>query len=315
MTKKRKDIAQKSKMLLQKEISSICPFCNNEDVDHFHFHHIDENPEDNDMTNLLMLCPICHSKITKGDITKEEVERKKQDISTNRKDVVLFLQEVSPLIFDIIIFGEQGKSRNINPWVDNIRSRYKEISIKLREMSIQDVSIQKNWTDGLDELAYFIDKYVNSKKHKRIGVDLKEEMKDVVEKAKLFKGSIVDPFFPSQRASLTLKKDFAMQLRMLKSLNDRAEMMLDEGKVEELQRKASEIGHDLLILSMYNTEEFPRETKEKLYDLTKKIHLMEIEENHTIDKQESFRNRLSELSGQLNTMAVELPNVTRENKI
>lgn len=69
----RKSIPEKIKKILQREISSRCPFCNNEEVAHFEFHHIDEDPANNDIKNLLMLCPICHSKITKGDITIEEV--------------------------------------------------------------------------------------------------------------------------------------------------------------------------------------------------------------------------------------------------
>jgi hypothetical protein len=58
---------------LQKEIHSVCPFCANEDVDHFQTHHIDENPENGEFENLLMVCPTCHSKITKGDIPQSEV--------------------------------------------------------------------------------------------------------------------------------------------------------------------------------------------------------------------------------------------------
>ncbi|MCW5205465.1 HNH endonuclease [Desulfobulbus sp. F5] len=310
--KKRPRIIQKAKSLLQKEISSICPFCGNEDVDHFHFHHIDENPENNDMLNLLMLCPICHSKITKGDITREDVERKKRDISTNQKDVLLFFQEIAPLIFDLIIFGEQEKDRSINPWVSRLESRYSEISKELRRLAIKDVSIQKGWTVLLDESANSIDNFVGREVCLYRG--LTEDIKDAVEKAKHIKVSIVDPFFASQRVSLTLKKDFAMQIRMLKSLNDRAETMLNEGKIEELQGNASKIGHDLLILSMYDTEDFPKAVKEKLYSISREIHLMETKRNnHSFDRQELFRNRLSELSGQLNALAVELPNVTREN--
>lgn len=71
--KKRPSIPYKTKTLLQKEINSICPICSNEDVDHFQIHHIDENPENNDFKNLLMLCPTCHSKITKNDITHKSV--------------------------------------------------------------------------------------------------------------------------------------------------------------------------------------------------------------------------------------------------
>lgn len=77
----RKTIPQKMKMLLQREIASTCPFCDSSDVDHFHFHHIDENSENDNISNLLMLCPTCHSKITKGDINRAEVETKKEEVS------------------------------------------------------------------------------------------------------------------------------------------------------------------------------------------------------------------------------------------
>ncbi|MCO5230494.1 MAG: HNH endonuclease [Chitinophagales bacterium] len=62
---------------LQKEIGSTCPFCENTEVGHFEIHHIDEDPSNNETGNLLLLCPICHSKITKGDISNIEVFKKK----------------------------------------------------------------------------------------------------------------------------------------------------------------------------------------------------------------------------------------------
>ncbi len=85
---KRKSIPQKTKMLLQKETQSLCPFCESTDVAHFQFHHIDEDPQNNDAYNLLMLCPTCHSKITKGDISRQEVENKKKELAltTQEKD-------------------------------------------------------------------------------------------------------------------------------------------------------------------------------------------------------------------------------------
>lgn len=77
MIKNRKPIPARKKALLQKEVNSICPFCKNEDVDHFQFHHIDENRENDELDNLLMLCAICHSRITKGDIPQLDVIRLK----------------------------------------------------------------------------------------------------------------------------------------------------------------------------------------------------------------------------------------------
>jgi len=65
---------------LQKEIGSTCPFCENSEVGHFQIHHIDENPLNNEIGNLILLCPICHSKITKADIDKIEVYKKKIEL-------------------------------------------------------------------------------------------------------------------------------------------------------------------------------------------------------------------------------------------
>jgi Leucine-rich repeat (LRR) protein/GTPase SAR1 family protein len=85
-TKKvRKSIPQQTKVRaeLQKEIDNICPFCSNEDVGHFEIHHIDEDPGNNDFSNLLLVCPTCHSKIDKRDIRMEAVVKKKEELKVN----------------------------------------------------------------------------------------------------------------------------------------------------------------------------------------------------------------------------------------
>ena len=42
-----------------------CAICNwNEDEDVLEVHHIDENREHNEKQNLIILCPICHRKLT-----------------------------------------------------------------------------------------------------------------------------------------------------------------------------------------------------------------------------------------------------------
>ena len=79
--KKRISIPPKTKKYLQKEINSECPICQNQEIGHFEIHHIDENPSNNKFENLLMLCPICHSKITKKEITKEKVILIKSELS------------------------------------------------------------------------------------------------------------------------------------------------------------------------------------------------------------------------------------------
>lgn len=75
---------------LQKEIGSVCHFCTNNDVGHFQIHHIDEDPSNNKPFNLLLLCPNCHSKITKEDISRQDVIDKKLNIM-NRDSIIQFI--------------------------------------------------------------------------------------------------------------------------------------------------------------------------------------------------------------------------------
>jgi len=87
--KRRKAVSPKVKKYLQKEINSECPFCQNQDVGHFEIHHIDGNPENNEMSNLLMLCRICHSKITKNEIEKNQVELVKSKLPIKNTSIEL----------------------------------------------------------------------------------------------------------------------------------------------------------------------------------------------------------------------------------
>lgn len=72
---------------LQKENGSTCPFCENEDVGHFQIHHIDDDPSNNVVNNLILICPNCHSKITKGDISLSKVYKRKIDLVTKVPDL------------------------------------------------------------------------------------------------------------------------------------------------------------------------------------------------------------------------------------
>lgn len=92
MTKKtRTSIPKENKVRaeLQKEVGSNCPFCPSEDVGHFHVHHIDEDPSNNDVFNLILICPTCHSKITKGDIAPIDVKEKRLNYSHSQKNKLI----------------------------------------------------------------------------------------------------------------------------------------------------------------------------------------------------------------------------------
>jgi DNA-directed RNA polymerase subunit M/transcription elongation factor TFIIS len=87
--KTRKSIPSKIKVhsILQKEINSTCPFCSNKEVQYFQIHHIDENPSNNDISNLILICPLCYSKITSREISIENVKQKKQELPIVKNEI------------------------------------------------------------------------------------------------------------------------------------------------------------------------------------------------------------------------------------
>jgi hypothetical protein len=90
----RKAIPAKLKVLLQKEIGSRCPFCANEDVEHFNVHHIDGDRSNDHPGNLIMICPICHSKIHNGDIAEPTVRQRKLYLQNTRMGAAQTMRKV-----------------------------------------------------------------------------------------------------------------------------------------------------------------------------------------------------------------------------
>lgn len=85
----RKNPNYKQKISLLEEVQQKCPFCTFSDTKLLEFHHIDENPANTVLNNLLAVCPNCHSAIGAKDITKSTVELKKKELKIFAKHKVI----------------------------------------------------------------------------------------------------------------------------------------------------------------------------------------------------------------------------------
>ena len=82
---KRKTLSAKISKLIHQEANSTCPFCGERNVSSLEIHHIEEiyNGGTDEPDNLILVCANCHSAITIGDISKEEVIKKKKLLKLN----------------------------------------------------------------------------------------------------------------------------------------------------------------------------------------------------------------------------------------
>ena len=71
---------------LTQESQSTCPFCGEDDVSTAEFHHIMPLSEGgtNSFENLIYICANCHSKVTQGQISPNEVAGVKEMLATGR---------------------------------------------------------------------------------------------------------------------------------------------------------------------------------------------------------------------------------------
>lgn len=80
MPKKRPTLSKITEKRVFQEAASRCPFCSEADVASLQIHHIDSDPSNNVIANLLLVCANCHTKITAGVLSEADVRLKKRQL-------------------------------------------------------------------------------------------------------------------------------------------------------------------------------------------------------------------------------------------
>jgi hypothetical protein len=78
MSKKRHTIPKPVEKRAYQETGSACAFCREREIASLEVHHIDGDPANNKLENLLVVCGTCHGKITGGVISLADVAFQKR---------------------------------------------------------------------------------------------------------------------------------------------------------------------------------------------------------------------------------------------
>ncbi|CAI9086442.1 HNH endonuclease [Candidatus Methylacidiphilum fumarolicum] len=78
--KQRKSVSSLASKKLYQEADNRCPFCGVADVAVLEIHHIDEDPSNTKIENLIVVCRNCHTKITCEEISPADVHAKKVEL-------------------------------------------------------------------------------------------------------------------------------------------------------------------------------------------------------------------------------------------
>ncbi len=78
MAKKRIAIPKQTEKRAFQEVGSACAFCRESEIASLQVHHIDGDPSNNDLENLIVVCSNCHGKITEGVTSQADVMMQKR---------------------------------------------------------------------------------------------------------------------------------------------------------------------------------------------------------------------------------------------
>lgn len=185
------------------------------------------------------------------------------------------LAALAPELIEVIIAGDELEERSINPWLDAMRYGFSHRAGVLRHAATTDVAIRNGMQTDLDALAGTLDEAANLLLHSGNWHQLEGHIRRAVEQAVAFKQARID-VMPLSVASLgQVRETLVTTQRKLAGLAARAEDMANRGRLDDLMREPSSLGHALLRVGHFKIDRLKPGLGEMVRKLGRELHLIE----------------------------------------
>lgn len=219
-----------------------------------------------------------------------------------------YLGRLASVLIDVLVYAEETGDRQVNPWLDIWRAQYEHAASELRSLANESVAIEREIADDLSTLAGALDSVAHFRMYMGCAAELNPMLDEVREQTKRLKERYID-VVPLSDVSLQQVRDVIIaKQRQLGQLTDRMADLVNDGRVEDLQSEASEIGGMLLRLSYYNLSGIGDGFAERLRTAARDLHLVETARLYMdggasiqaiVDRVESRSTELAGLVGEL----------------
>lgn len=190
-----------------------------------------------------------------------------------------FASEVAQALIGVLIYGEEFEQRNVNPWLDLMRSQFALSAEDLRRLAADDMAAKHDVETRLRSIA---DKLDAASAHRlTMGVEswqtLAGYVHAAIEEASELKADFIDTIPMSAASKEAINETVMRTSRELADLAARAPAMAQDGRIEELQDQASQFGRTLLIAALYSQAEDDSHFAIDLEEIGRALHLIETE--------------------------------------
>ncbi len=185
------------------------------------------------------------------------------------------LSNLAPELISVIILGSELEDRKINPWLEDLRLQFQSTSDNLRHLATTDAAIQHSMPAELEDLAGVLEEAANLRMYSGSWQPFSDLVRRSVEKATAIKNARIDGVPISDDSLDEFRSTLTTTQRQLEGLAVRAENMVNQGRIDDLQSEASQIGQTLLRVGHYNIDPLQPGLGERVRGMGRELHLVE----------------------------------------
>jgi hypothetical protein len=186
-----------------------------------------------------------------------------------------FLSSLASELIPVLMFGEEFEQRRINPWLDSARFQFQSSADSLRETALTDVAKEQSLDSELEAIADLLDSAANLTLHRGSWPQLSSLVEQAVEKAKAIKAAQIDTVPLSDESAREVHSALDGIRRKLDKLASRAQSLVNQGRFDDVQGEASELGQSILRIGYYNIDCIQHGLGEMLRQIGHDLHLVE----------------------------------------
>jgi len=208
----------------------------------------------------------------------EVVDRVKEWVALRDEDPVNdFYDHLIPVLGDSILWGDEADERLEGQWWDSLRWGYESRAANFRTLAATSMAIELGLHSDLERLAD-LSESVSSHRFTlgpHSAHEFAEKIAATSEVARQLKDEVIDQIDRGPGVRDDALERLRQAHRKLEGMAGRADRMIEEGRLSDLQTEASTIGRNLLRLGYWGLDREAQHTLESLRAVGRRLHLLE----------------------------------------
>lgn len=220
---------------------------------------------------------LTESRPARPDEVVERVESwlKTRPSETNSRSE--FYGQLISAIRELLLWPDELDNRRVNPWLDSLKWMLKAHGDDIRQLSANQVAVELGIRERLEELADAADAAGSHELF--MGQASWNEFSEMVHRvetsAAQFKRDFIDILKVGERTRSIAVEELQELSRKMEIANRRADGLVEQGRIQELQSEVAQIGRNLKRLSLWGLDREEDSLVERLCQLGKRLHVVD----------------------------------------